>query len=106
MSAAPLTSLVLLAAPCCLDPDSRNGVSPSALSGELMRPLPVVFVASLNGGSTGVSTLELASCDCVSALTLICGSTSAMAVDLRLSLNEGCNTRFTDLIGPTALLQG
>ncbi len=80
-----------------LDPGSCNGVSPSRLSGENTRPLPTLFVASLNGRIVAVSALEEpASRDCVSALTLICGSTSAILVGLRLSLNEGWNTLSAD----------
>ena len=79
-----------------LNAGSGDGVSPSTLSGETMRPLPVLFDASLNGRIVGVSALDLASRDCVSVLTLICGSTSAIVVGLRLSLNDGCNTLFAN----------
>ncbi len=72
-----------------LDPGCCNDVSPSKLSGEITRPLPTLFVASLNGRIVAVSALEPASRDCVSALTLICDSTSAILVELRISLNEG-----------------
>lgn len=65
-------------------------VSPSRFSDEVMRQFPVLFVASLNGRIVGVSTFEPASRDCVSALSLICGSTSAIFVRLRLSLKKGC----------------
>lgn len=58
----------------------------------------MLFVASLNGRAAGASTLELASRDCVSDLTLIRGSTSAMVVGLRLSLNKGCNPFFVNAI--------
>ena len=64
-----------------------------------MRPLPVLFVASFNGRVVGVSTFELASRDCVSALTRICGSASAIAVRLRLSLNRGKNNLSAAVIG-------
>lgn len=49
----------------------------------------------------GVATLVLASRDCVSALSLICGSTSAIVVWLRLSLNKG---RTSLIAHPTDLL--
>ena len=58
----------------------------------------MLFVASLNDRAAGASTLELASRDCVSDLTLICGSTSAIVVGLWLSLNNDCLPLFVNLI--------
>ena len=63
-----------------------------------MRPLPASFVASLNGRAVAVSTLERASRDCVSALTLICGSTSAIVQGLLLSLREARKNVFAGVI--------
>ena len=95
VSAAPQSSFTLLVA------ESRqpDGVLPSAPLNELVRTLPVLFVASLKDENTGVSTLELASLGCPSALALICGSTSAMTGGLRLSLNKGCKRLSATLIG-------
>ena len=59
-----------------------------------MRPLPASLVASLNGRAVVVSTLELASRDCVSALTLVCGGTSAIVPGLLLSLSEAYKNVF------------
>lgn len=63
-----------------LNAGSRHCISPSKLSVEVMRPVPMLFVASLNGRTVGVSTLEPISRDCISALILICGSASTIVV--------------------------
>lgn len=70
------------------------GISPSTLSDVTMRPVLVLLVASLNGRTVDVSIFELTSRDCVSALPPTCGSTSAIVVRLRLSLNDGYKTLF------------